>query len=161
MTGPEHSTWLSKSTVSVAIPSNSVESERSSLSPSSTESLPDSTGLVLEAIKWAEKLSCRSDCESTLFSSLMNEIISLPVTTVMHVPRSVRPELAEVFAAELNMHLWMVSGDSLDSFSFKKQFSDVLLGEARRSKLLSRLFCCHVFEGGRKAIWYLFGNRRD
>ena len=101
MTGPEHSTWLSKSTVSVAVPSNLVESECSSLSLSSTESLPDSTYLVLEAIKWAEKLSCHSDCESTLFSSLMNEIISLTVTTVMHIPRSVCPELAEVFAAEL------------------------------------------------------------
>ena len=31
----------------------------------------------------------------------MNEIISLPVNTVMHIPRSVRPELAEGFAAEL------------------------------------------------------------
>ncbi|XP_062510283.1 uncharacterized protein LOC134186046 [Corticium candelabrum] len=101
MTGPEHSAWLSKSTVSVAVPLNSVESEHSSSSPSSMESLPDSTGLVLEAIKWAEKLSCRSDCESTLFSSLMNEIISLPVTTVMHIPHSARSELAEVFAAEL------------------------------------------------------------
>ena len=48
MTGPEHSTWSSKSTVSVVVPSNLAESECSSLSPSGTESLPDSTGLVLK-----------------------------------------------------------------------------------------------------------------
>lgn len=50
------------------------------------ESLPDFTDLDLEAIRSAETLSCPTDCESTLFSAFMNEIIPLPVTTVMHTP---------------------------------------------------------------------------
>lgn len=61
------------------------------------ENLPDFTHLVLEAIGSAENLSWRTDCESTLFSALLNEIISLPHYTVMLILGSVRPELARVF----------------------------------------------------------------
>ena len=39
--------------------------------------------------------------EAFIFSSLMNEIITLSVSTISHIPRKVRPLLAQVFCNEL------------------------------------------------------------
>ena len=50
----------------------------------------------------AETLACDSTNETVLFQALMNEIITLPVTTVVHIPRSVRPLLAQVLSSELS-----------------------------------------------------------
>ena len=39
--------------------------------------------------------------ETSIFTSIMNEIITLPVSTITHIPRNVRPLLAQVFCKEL------------------------------------------------------------
>ena len=39
--------------------------------------------------------------ETSIFTSIMNEIITLPVPTITHIPRNVCPLLAQVFCKEL------------------------------------------------------------
>ena len=39
--------------------------------------------------------------ETSIFTSIMNEIITLPDSTITHIPRKVRPLLAQVFCKEL------------------------------------------------------------
>ena len=60
------------------------------------------TDVVFQALKLAETLPSDSTNETVLFQALMNEIITLPVTTVVHIPRSVRPLLAQVLSSELS-----------------------------------------------------------
>ena len=55
---------------------------------------------VLEAIKAACSLTCPVYLEAVLFESLMQEVSLLQVKTTCHIPRSVRPVLAEVLATE-------------------------------------------------------------
>ena len=87
MTAPEQSAWLFKSTAPVFCHSDVTDSSEPvqflSDSPPvcNLKNLSDSNDLVLEAIR------CHMDYESTLFAALMDEILSLPVTTVAHIPR--------------------------------------------------------------------------
>ena len=60
-----------------------------------------SDDIVLKAIRSAERICCHLQQEFILFQALMNEIITLPITTTCHIPRSVRPLFAEVLAKEL------------------------------------------------------------
>ena len=96
MTAPEQSAWLSKSTAPAFCHLDVTDSsEPVQLLPDgplvcNLKNLSDSNDLVLEAIRSSESLSCH-----------MDEIISLPVTTVVHIPRSVRPELGKILAKEL------------------------------------------------------------
>ena len=57
--------------------------------------------LVLEGIRAAATLVSPVDNESAIFSAVMNEIMTLHVDTVSHIPRSVRPLLAQVLAVKL------------------------------------------------------------
>ena len=74
-------------------------SHRQSVSSAIDYSVPDDS--VLEAVRAVERLSCYSEQESFLFESIMSEIVTLSVTTVCHIPRSVRPLFAQVLAKEL------------------------------------------------------------
>ena len=53
--------------------------------------------LVLEGVKAASQLACPACLpETTVFQAIMEEIATLQVTSVCHVPRRVRPLLSEV-----------------------------------------------------------------
>lgn len=57
--------------------------------------------LVLLGIKAAALLSLPYENELEIFNAVMNEVYTLPVYTVAHIPRSVRPLLSQVLATEL------------------------------------------------------------
>ena len=66
------------------------------------------TNLVMTGLKAAADLSFQSDIVSTvgdnqshIFNAVMEEIFALPVFTISHVPRSVRPLFAKVLSTEL------------------------------------------------------------
>ena len=56
---------------------------------------------VLKAIRSLSKFFCYHQQEFITFQALMNEIMTLPIATICHIPRSVRPLFAEVLAKEL------------------------------------------------------------
>ena len=60
--------------------------------------------LALEGVKAAIQMSCSIDNEYRyiVFQSLMDEISTLSVNIVCHVPRNVRPLLAQVLSVEFN-----------------------------------------------------------
>ena len=55
---------------------------------------------ALEGVKAATLLTCALENEEFIFQSLMDEITGLQVNTICHVPRSVRPLLAQVLSVE-------------------------------------------------------------
>ena len=57
-----------------------------------------SDDIVLKAIRSAERICCHLQQEFILFQALMNEIMTLPITTICLIPRSVRLLFAEVLA---------------------------------------------------------------
>ena len=57
--------------------------------------------LVLAGVQAAASISPPLVYESLIFSSVMCEIFTLPVSTISHVPRKVRPFLAQVITTEL------------------------------------------------------------
>ena len=65
-----------------------------------TASLPYSD-LVLAGIQAAASPVSPSFNDLVAFSALMNDIITLPVSTISHIPRKVRPLVAQVLTAEL------------------------------------------------------------
>ena len=56
--------------------------------------------VVLEAVRCATNLSCLDLPETMLFNALMDEVSSISVKTVGHIPRSVRPLLGHVLSTE-------------------------------------------------------------
>ena len=58
--------------------------------------------LFLESVTAAAQRSSPALEESLVVSSVMEEIYTLSVQTIANIPRSVRPLLAKVLAAELN-----------------------------------------------------------
>ena len=60
-----------------------------------------SADIVLKAIRSAERICCHLQQEFILFQAFMNEIMTLPIITICHIPRCVRPLFAEVLAKEL------------------------------------------------------------
>ena len=60
-----------------------------------------SDDIILKAIRSAERICCHLRQEFILFQALMNEIVTLPITTICHIPRPVRALFAEVLAKEL------------------------------------------------------------
>ena len=65
---------------------------------SQTVGVSSCSDLVLEGIRAAATLVSPVDNESTIFSAIMNKIMTLHVDTVSHIPRSVRPLLTQVLA---------------------------------------------------------------
>ena len=57
--------------------------------------------LVLAGVQAAASISPPPVYESLIFSSVMHEIFTLPVSTISHVPRKVRPLLGQVIITEL------------------------------------------------------------
>ena len=56
----------------------------------------------LEGVRAEHNLGCSSNvCESDIFVAFMEEVISMSVNTVCHIPQSVRPLLAQVLSSEL------------------------------------------------------------
>ncbi|XP_062519145.1 uncharacterized protein LOC134194239 [Corticium candelabrum] len=109
MTHPSASSWLSQCE-STAVNGdigiqNSPEVAPTSASRITSSSVPvsSSSNLVLEGIKAASMMSYPAvgDMELSVFNSLMNEVVTTPVQTVTHVPKSVRPLLSVVLAKEL------------------------------------------------------------
>ncbi|XP_062512774.1 uncharacterized protein LOC134188624 [Corticium candelabrum] len=109
MTHPSASSWLSQYE-STAVNGdigiqNSPEVAPTSASRITSSSVPvsSSSNLVLEGIKAASMMSYPAvgDMELSVFNSLMNEVVTTPVQTVTHVPKSVRPLLSVVLAKEL------------------------------------------------------------
>ena len=114
MVDPLLSSWLSRMTSTHDLAStptdvtsrHSVIGESASGASSGSSSCPFTDQIshfedpVLEAIKAACSLACPVHLEAILFESLMQEVSLLQVKTIGHIPRSVRPVLAEVLATE-------------------------------------------------------------
>ena len=64
-------------------------------------SAAETNDIVLTGIKAAALLSSPDGKYLDVFNAVMNEISTLPVYTVSHIPRSVRPLLSEVLSVEL------------------------------------------------------------
>ena len=58
--------------------------------------------LILEGVRATTRFANPCENETDLFQALMTEVATLPVTTICHVPCSVRALLAQVLAAEFN-----------------------------------------------------------
>ena len=56
---------------------------------------------VLDGLKAAALISAPLTDESAIFNSVMEDISSLPIDSVVHIPRSVKPLFATVLASEL------------------------------------------------------------
>ena len=94
---------------------------------------------VLEEIRAAATLVLPVDNESTIFSAVMNEVMTLHADTVSHIPRSVRPLIAQVLAVKLRHACY----DGLWSF-------------ASFFYLLRLFFVCHIEEEGKETCHTLF-----
>ena len=82
-----------------------------------------SDDLVLDAVKSAECLACPASHEFAQFEALMLEISCLPVRTIRHIPRSVRPLLSQVLGAELRH----VTDDGIWGFARLQMFPKAVL----------------------------------
>ena len=114
MVDPLLSSWLSRMASTHDLASaptdvtsrHSVTGESASGASSGSSSCPFTDQIshfedpVLEAIEAACSLACPVHLEAVLFESLMQEVSLLQVKTTGHIPRSVRPVLAEVLATE-------------------------------------------------------------
>ena len=107
----EHSSFVSK-TASSIIPcpraiSGREKAPSSDFCHSSSPDTPapcfvgDNFTANLAGVQAAECLTCPSHLESAVFDAIMKEISLLPVKTVGHLPRSVRPLFAKIYAEEL------------------------------------------------------------
>ena len=62
---------------------------------------PPPHDLAFAGVQAAASISPSPAYESLIFSSIIHDIITLPVSTISHVPRKVRPLLAQVISTEL------------------------------------------------------------
>ena len=87
----------------------------------------------------------------------MNEVMTFRVDTVSHIPRSVRPLLAQVLAGELHH----ACSDGLWGFTrlFLFAKSVLRLPEERKRDLPSTLCLLLVFVDGRKELLLQYGRR--
>ncbi len=81
--------------------SNHVSQQESVLSPLDSYGSIDIGDLALMGVKTASQFTCPQFLsEFDIFQAVMEDISTLPVTSVCHIPRKVRPLLSEVLASE-------------------------------------------------------------
>ena len=121
MVDPDASTWLFTNVgssnirvvnhvITMSERNEPLESRKGISLPETSDPSASSTGqnvvvddLALEGIRAATTLSYHSSDldESAVFFSAMNEISTLPVHSVLHIPKSIRPLFSQVLAREI------------------------------------------------------------
>ena len=110
----------------------------------SRSSSSSQSDIVLNGLFVAATLSS-SEIDLKVFDAVMNEVMSLPIFTVVHVSKSVRPLLAEVLSQEFQLSVSHGAVGFMRLFAFAKSVLRVLSrgGKKRhhnvRNAILSRL----------------------
>ena len=113
--------------------------------------------LVLAGVQEAASISPPPVYESLIFSSVMHEIFTLPVSTISHVPRKVRPLLAQVITTDLQ-HARL---DGLWGFTHLSLFPKAVLrppprGGRKKWCAVDALIVCRIrrwHDGDLEALW--------
>ena len=111
-----------------------------------------SDDIVLKAIRSAERICCHLQQEFILFQALMNEIITLPITTTCHIPRSVRPLFAEVLAKELRHAKYDGVWGFARLFLLPKAVLRCPSRGGKKKRHVVKQNCFHAFRKGRQGI---------
>ena len=103
----------------------------------------------MNGLSLAARLDYANSIDIPTFDAVMNEMMTLPVFTVVHIPKSVRPLVADILSGEFRLGVNHSMLGMVRLFAFAKS---VLIGVGRRDVMLSKIYFCHVLSNGKMEI---------